>query len=122
MASGTEPAALGVGPQEEVDAGVAEVRFVLLDGLDVADDLARVLDDERLLLGAGLDEVGHDALEVEGAPPAGHTWLGQDRGQRRGVLDRRRAQGDVAAAQFHGASVASGLGRGRLMLDFDRRR
>ena len=42
----TEPAALGVGAQEEVDPGVAEVRLVLLDGLDVADDLAVVLDDE----------------------------------------------------------------------------
>ena len=100
---GTETATLGVRAQEEVDAGVAEVGLLLLDGLDVADDLAFMLDHEGELLGAAIDEVGDDTVEVEGAPPAGHLRLGQDRGQGRGVIDRRRAERDVATLEFHGA-------------------
>ncbi len=70
---GTEPAALGVGAQEEVDAGVAEVGLVLLDGLDVADDLAVVLDDERVLLGIAVDELADrsvDGPRLRGRTPA----------------------------------------------------
>ena len=69
-----------------------EVGLLLLDGLDVADDLALVLDDERVLLGIALDELGDDPLEVELAPPASDLGLGQDRRQGRassGVVDRR---------------------------------
>ncbi len=103
---GTEPASLGVGAQEEVDAGVSEVGLVFLDRLDISDDLAAVLDDERVFLGIAVDEFGHDPVQVERAPPSGHRGLSEDRRQRRRVRESRRAEDHVPAAQFHGARVA----------------
>ena len=84
---------LGVRPQEQVDPGDPEVGLGLLDRLDVADDDAVLLDDERDLLRAADDQLGDDALEVEVAPPASDLRLGQDRGQGRGVGRGRRSEG-----------------------------
>ncbi len=78
---GAEPSTLGVGPQEQVDAGLTEVGFELFDRLDVADDPAVMLDDVWVLLGAAADQVGAHALEIEVTPPATDLGLGQDRRQ-----------------------------------------
>jgi hypothetical protein len=97
---------LDIRAQEEVDAGVAEVRLELLDCLDVPDDLAFVDDHEGVLLGIALDEVGDHPVEVEDAPPSGHRRFGEDPGEQRGVVERRRPQCDVPTVQLHGARVA----------------
>ena len=61
-----------------------------------------------VFLGIPVEEFGHDPVQVERAPPAGYLGLGEDRRQRRGVRERRRAEGHSAAVQFHGARVAPG--------------
>ncbi len=80
-----EPAALGVRPQEEVDAGTPEVGLVLLDRLDVPDDDAVLLDDVRAFVRVADDQLGDDTLEIEVAPPARDLGLGEDRGEGRSV-------------------------------------
>ena len=100
-----QTATLGVRPQEEVDPGAPEIGLVLLDGLDVADDLAGVLDDERDLLGVTDDQLRDDAVEVEVAPPARDLGLGQDRGEDRRIGRRGRSEGDLVAAQLHRPSL-----------------
>lgn len=102
---GAESPTLRVGAQEEVDAGMAEFGLELFGRLDIADDLAVVLDDEGEVGGVAVDQVVEDAREIEIAPPAGDVGLGQDRRQGRRILGRRRSQGDLAAAQLHAKTV-----------------
>ena len=101
-----ESEALRIGAQEEVDAGMPEFGVVLLGVLDVADDRAITLDDQRDVV-VTRDEVAADALEVEHAPPRGDGRFGQDGCQGGRVSKGRRAQRDEAASEVHAASVAS---------------
>ena len=103
---GAEAATLRGGREEEVDAGVAEVGFGLLDRLDVADDGAVDDDDEALLVRvASVGEVRLDAREIERPPPAGDRRLREDRGERRGVGGLDRSKRDRASVQLHGPSL-----------------
>jgi len=78
---------------------------VLLQVLDEPDQLAVGLDGEGHRAVVWVDQLVLDAVQIEAAPPAGDLGVGEDLGQPRGVVGRRRPKADGMAAQ------RSGLGR-----------
>ena len=116
---GAEAATLGVGREEQVDAGMAEVGFGLLDRLDVADDSSSTRIAKPSSSGSPPPvRSSLDAVEAEGAPPARDGGLGKDGGERRCVSGLDRSKDDLPSAQLHALKISeNGHDIGRTEVD-----